>query len=154
MNQQEDQIHAIQLLFNIEEMNGIVTKIQSTVVDAKEKITKEKIFSVEELSFIKQILTEEIIKVDFLWEVLKIINIKISLKEDTMWYVVGVPMTEKVHSNMISIFPLTNNGLQITNIPSVVIKSDEKVVTTTMQEKYIQSHINTKPLSDYCLHPL
>ncbi|XP_061514929.1 uncharacterized protein LOC133393551 [Anopheles gambiae] len=140
----------ILFLLNVESLNSIILEIQDAILKAKAKLPYNKLLSFKEKLLIESIIQKQAISTSFPEEALAYVTTKIATKKDILLYIIEVPQLETGVSDIITIHPLIINGTRIVNIPTRIIKTAEKLYTTSKPNDFVQYQEYLQEIYDEC----
>lgn len=148
------EIELITTIINIETVNGILEDIQEAIVRTKSELPSNKILSLKEVILIKNLMINQGVKISLPDEALQYVTPKIAVSDDTMLYILHVPKLEEEKSTVMMIVPLIINNTIIREYPQYIIRTNQKLFTTTNHGNFVQKHSEIKEFEDNCISPL
>ncbi|XP_061501931.1 uncharacterized protein LOC133391449 [Anopheles gambiae] len=148
------------------QINDMLNVRIQKLVDTIEEITKQSLLNniimkeyetILFLPFREKLLIESIIQkqgisTSFPEEALAYVTTKIATKKDILLYIIEVPQFSNTTgvSDIITIHPLIINGTRIVNIPTRIIKTAEKLYTTSKPNDFVQYQEYLQEIYDEC----
>lgn len=149
-----EEYEAIKLLLYMDTLNSIVVEIQDTILRTRISLPNNKLLTLKEILHIESLLHEQGITTRYPEEALDYATPKIATRKDLLLYILEIPQLEKAQSEIIQIFPLIVEDTIITNVPDFIVRSMDKIFTTTHPDDYIQRTTYMKLLEDSCTHSI
>lgn len=153
-NEISEDMEALKLMLNFNMVNEILQKLQDAVIGSKIGLPSNKIFTVEEINTIKNLLVDQDIKIDFLDEVFGYVKPKLATNGSSLIYILEIPQTEREAAKILTIYPLNINGTTIAKYPNHLVQYKDKIFLTTNPDSHLQRFDYLEPFNDDCIHPL
>lgn len=148
------EIELITTIINIETVNGILEDIQEAIIRTKSKLPSNKILSLKEVILIKDLMINQGVNISLPDEALQYVTPKIAVNDNTLLYILQIPKLEEEKSTAMMIVPLIINNTIIREYPQYLIRTNQKLFTTTKHDNFVQKHTEIKEFEDDCILPL
>lgn len=147
------ELDAISILLYMDTINNILQDIEDAILRTRVSIPNSKLLTLKEILLIETIVNEQGINTDFPDDALNYVTPKIISGQDILLYIIQIPKIEE-NAEIMRIIPLIVNGTMIMNIPSHVIRSGDKIFTTSDPHSFIQQKHQISKITDECIYPL
>lgn len=144
----------IRTIINIDIVNKILEDIQDAITGSKITLPNNKLLSAKEIIIIESLLLEDGVNIEIPDDALKYVTPKIVINNYTLLYIIEVPKLEKTMSAVIQITPLVINNTILEKYPNYLIKSNQKLFTTSNPNNYVQRYSHITEFNDDCIKPL
>ena len=145
------EIDMIITLTNIDIIIDLLDGIQDAITLSKSSLVTNKLFSLREMSTIRNLLSDQGVHIDYPEEALQFVIPKIAVSKTNLLYILNVPLLENKTSHIVKIYPLTINNKKLAYTPSHAIIREKNIFTTSKPEDFVQRFSFINEVQDTCL---
>lgn len=148
------EVDMVTTIINIDTVNSILEDIQDAIVRTKVELTSNKVLSLKEILSMKELLQDQGIKITLPDEVLQYTTPKIAINNETLLYILNIPKLEEEMATTIMIVPLVVNDTVIKEAPKHLVRTGDRLFTSTDYKNFVQRYSGIKEFEDTCVKPL